>query len=128
MNMKGTEEFSYLFETGQYGKLYIVSGNHARGNTFHIYVLPAGVDAVGNGRNNPPLNPEAVEIYGVVGGNPGWTEYYGWLHKGKWQEDFLALVEKRKKEISEDEKREYKKKCDNKAEKDRLEKYFLSKY
>jgi hypothetical protein len=89
--MKGAE-YSKLFSTGQYGRLYIVSGSHARGNTFRIQILPDGEKAIPNGSQNLCLNKNAVEVYGVVSGNPGWTESYGWLHKGKWQEDFKKLV------------------------------------
>ena len=42
----------------------------------------------------------AVEVYGITGGQPGWTETYGWLHRGKWEQDFAALVEKRRTEIA----------------------------
>lgn len=98
--MNGAREYAGLFRTGQYGRLFIVSGSHARGSTFHIFVLPDGEKAITNGPSNGPLNKDAVEVYGVVGGNRGWTEWYGWLHQGKWQEDFNELVERRKKEIA----------------------------
>lgn len=97
--MKGAREFSELFETGQYGRFYIVSGSHARGRTFHIQILPEGEKAVANGSQNLCANSNAVEVYGIVSGNPGWTETYGWLHEGKWCEDFETLVSEREKEI-----------------------------
>ena len=90
--MKGATKYARLFKTGQYGKLYITSGSHARGETFEIQVLPQGEKAKPNGECNKCLNSDAIEVYGVVSGNPGWTEEYGWIHKGKWQEDFEALV------------------------------------
>lgn len=99
--MKGAREYASLFKTGQYGRLYITSGSHARGKTFRIQVLPKGTEAEGNGANNKCLNKDAVEVYGVVGGNPGWTENYGWLHEGPWQDDFYALVEQRKAETEQ---------------------------
>ena len=94
--MKGAREYANLFETGQVGRLYLVSGEHARGKTFHIQVLPEGEQAIPNGCNNLCLNTDAIEVYGIIGGQTGWTETYGWLHKGKWQEDFLTLVVKKK--------------------------------
>lgn len=107
--MKGAEK-AHLFETAQYGKLYIISSKHARGKTLRIQVLPEGEKAIPNGKQNPCLNENAVMVYGVVSGNPGWTETYGWLHEGKWQEDFYRLVEKaeekNKKEKAQKEKRE----------------------
>ncbi len=96
--MKGADEYAALFTTGQYGKFYIVSGRHARGPTFHIYILPDGEKALSNGENNGPRNSDAVEVYGIVDGQPGWTESYGWLHLGKWQRDFYALAEEQKRE------------------------------
>ena len=97
--MQGAREFSNLFQTGQYGRFYFVSGSHARGRTFRVFVLPAGADAMPNGPSNAPLNKNAVEVYGVVSGQHGWTEKYGWLHRGPWQEDFHKIVEDRKSEI-----------------------------
>jgi len=97
--MKGADEYASLFKTGQYGKLYLTRGSHARGPTFHIHVLPADEKAIVNGPSNPCINRDAVEVYGIIGGNPGWTETYGWLHEGSWQEDFYKLVEEKKQEI-----------------------------
>lgn len=98
--MIGARKFAGLFKTGQHGRLYLVSSRHARGTTFRIYVLPAGVEAIPNSDVNPPLNSDAVEVYGVVSGNPGWTETYGWLHEGKWQADFAELVAQREAELA----------------------------
>ena len=91
--MKGAEH-AKLFKTGQYGKLYIVSGEHARGKTLHVQILPSGEVAIPNGSGNLCLNKNAIEVYGVITGNPGWSEQYGWLHQGKWQKDFEKLVKK----------------------------------
>jgi uncharacterized protein CbrC (UPF0167 family) len=49
------------------------------------------------------LNKNAVEVYGVTSGNPGWTETYGWLHTGKWVEDFERLVAERESALREEE-------------------------
>lgn len=98
--MNGARHFATLFETGQHERLYLVSGSHARGRTFNIYVLPDGEAAIPNGSQNPPLNKDAVEVYGVVSGNPGWTESYGWLHAGRWQNDFADMVAKREAGIA----------------------------
>lgn len=99
--MRGAREYADLFGTSQHGRLYIVSGYHARGKTFRIFVLPEGEKAIPNGPHNAPLNKDAVEVYGIIGGHPGWTESYGWLHKGKWQQDFEAMVAARKAEIAD---------------------------
>lgn len=104
--MKGANEYAKLFKTGQYGKLYIVSGSHARGLTFRIQVLPDGEEAIQNGSQNLCTNKNAVEVYGVVSGNPGWTEEYGWLHKGKWQDDFEKLARSKQLEIEAKKKQD----------------------
>ena len=96
--MEGAKEYCRLFEKAeQFDRLYLLPHCHARGKTFRIYVLPEGEDAIENGGINPPLNDGVVEVYGVVGGNPGWSEEYGWLHKGKWQEDFRQICHYRRK-------------------------------
>jgi NTP pyrophosphatase (non-canonical NTP hydrolase) len=98
-DMQGADEYAKLFETGQYNRLYIVSGKHARGATFRIFVIPSDAEAVYNGPNNPPRNEDAIEVYGVVSGQPGWDETYGWIHKGPWQADFDDMVVERQAEL-----------------------------
>jgi len=97
--MKGARQYAEVFETGQHGRLYLVSSCHARGRTFHIYVLPQDEKAIPNGTSNPPLNNNAVEVYGVTSGHSGWTEVYGWLHEGPWQDDFMTLIDKKRLEF-----------------------------
>lgn len=75
--MRGAREYACLFDEGQYGKLRIQTGSHARGYYFHIFI--------GNRGNE-------VEVYGILGGQPGWTEWYGWKHDGPWKQDFEKLV------------------------------------
>lgn len=94
--MKGAREYAGLFKTGQYGRLYIEVGKHARGRTFHIFVLPEGIDISLPGPGGRLVGIPSVEVYGIIGGNPGWTESYGWLHEGKWQADFDSLVKAQK--------------------------------
>lgn len=94
--MNGAREYATMFRTGQHGRLYLVSDKHARGKTFRIWVLPS-TDPPGG---MPWSVKDAVEVYGITGGQPGWTESYGWLHRGKWEQDFADLVEARKAEIA----------------------------
>ena len=98
--MQGAREYAVLFESGQYGRLYIASGKHARGRTFRIFVLPEGAVTTEKNHWNAPNVPDIVEVFGITSGQPGWTETYGWLHKGPWVEDFMALVEKRREQIA----------------------------
>lgn len=96
--MKGADKYTKVFTTTeQIGRLYIVSSRHARGNTLRIFVLPKGEEVISNGPHNAPLNDDAVEVFGIVTGRPGWTEEYGWLYKGPWVTDFNKKYEKRKK-------------------------------
>ena len=96
--MKGADKFCQVFRKNeQVGRLCICPGRHARGATFCLYVLPEGVDAQWNGANNGPLNKHAVEVYGIVCGQPGWSECYGWLYEGPWCDDFNKLYSERKR-------------------------------
>ena len=45
--MQGAREYARMFSSGQRGRLYLVSGTHARGRTFHIWVLPADTAIAG---------------------------------------------------------------------------------
>lgn len=96
--MRGAEGFAKLFETGQYGRLYIVSASRsARGATFRLFVLPAGEQATPNGPGDAPLNSHAVEVYDIADDAPGTTasSSYGCLLEGDWKQDFASLVEAR---------------------------------
>ncbi len=94
--MRGAKDYCRIFKRSeQVGKLYIVIREHARGNTFRIYILPKGETVIPNGPSNPPLNKNRLEVYGITSGQPGWDEVYGWLYEGKWQADFdQAVIDK----------------------------------
>jgi hypothetical protein len=126
--MQGAREYAEVFETGQYGCLYIVSGEHARGKTFHIQILPVGVVAERNGPNNTYLNNDAVEVYGIISGQPGWTEIYGWKHKGPWQADFEQLAQSRRLMLEARQERDIAYAEDQAEEKTKREQALLAKY
>lgn len=88
--MKGAGIFSDIFKTGihRHKKLYIEFGRHARGYTLEIWIL----DKSNAEFTSIHCYEGAVKVYGVVSGNPGWTESYGWLHDGPWVADFQRLV------------------------------------
>ena len=91
--MNGAREYARLFnEQEQVGRLFISSSSHARGRTLHVWVLPDGFTQL---KGTWP-GKDAVEVYGVIGGHPGWTESYGWLRIGPWQADFERLVTERR--------------------------------
>ena len=96
--MRGARNYANLFSTGQYGNLYFVSSEHARGKTFRIFVLPNNEKAIPNG-DNSPLNKDCVEVFGAIGGQLGWTEYYGWIYRGFWVEDFEILVKNKEEDV-----------------------------
>ena len=98
--MQGAREFIGLFRSGQYGRLYIAMGKHARGHTLRIWVLPEGATTNEKTDWNAPSIPDIVEVYGIVSGQPGWTESYGWIHNGPWADDFAALVAQRKDQLA----------------------------
>lgn len=83
------------FSTRQYGPLYIVSGEHARGKTFHAYLLDPGQTLSPNPRsgsnNRHPDLTDRQAIYGIVRGQPGWTEEYGWMQQHPGVQDGSAI-------------------------------------
>ena len=97
--MQGARKYAELFgRSEQIERLYFVTSSHARGKTFRVYLLPENEEAKPNG-NNAPLNKDAIEVYGIIGGQSGWTEYYGWIHKGKWCDDFYSIVKEKESEL-----------------------------
>ena len=113
--MHGAREYSYLFTSGQYGRFYIDSSSHARGRTFQIFLLPEGM-TLSKGQTVNKFSPDVVEIFGMLGGDLGWT--YGWIHHGKWVDDFQKFVdeklEKKKIQTELDEKVKKQKEEDSK--------------
>lgn len=96
--MKSANEYYQLFSNGQDGCFYIDSGRHARGCWFNIYLLPKGFKPtrLGDVRSHPGV----VEVYGVLGGQPGWDEWYGWLHHGPWVDDFERLADEKLEQLA----------------------------
>ena len=90
ITMKGAREYSGLGISGVHGRLYIVQGEHARGKTMMIYVLPSDFK-VRDDSGKPSLE-SAVVVYDMVSGQRGWTEQYGWVREGKWVDDFNSIV------------------------------------
>jgi len=62
-----------------------VTSTHARGKTFRIYLV--------DGENT-------LEVYGVVRGQRGWTEEYGWRHKGTWVKPILSYLRRLEREYA----------------------------
>jgi len=91
--MQGAREYAELFGIGihNYVRLRIEVGQHARGKTFRIYVT------------NDSNTSNYIEVYGVIGGQPGWTEFYGWIHEGLWCEYFKQIVEQKQRDCYEEE-------------------------
>lgn len=99
-----------LFQSQQYGPLYIVSGSHARGRTFYAYLLDPGQVLAHSTRQGPNNKHPGIdghqEVFGVVRGQPGWTEEYGWkqehpaVQDGSAQALLIQLIEAHKQAIA----------------------------
>ena len=121
-----------LFETGQYGRFYVVSYISAAGRpVFVIQILPKDTPAIINVVNkkcNLCLNKDAVEVFGVISEHPTLTIEYGWIHKGKWIDDFEKLIEQKRCEIINEEKENSDKIEKEKSEKIAFETHLLEQY
>lgn len=69
----------------KHGKVIFRTSTHARGKNFHIFLVDGNTQ---------------LEVYGVTGGNRGWTETYGWLKKGTWVKPILEYLRNLDKEIA----------------------------
>jgi len=125
--MKGANEYCNLFRKEQFGKLYLYPSSHARGPTFSIWMLPSG-EKPKDHDGGPWCVKDSVEVYGMISGQRGWTESYGWIHRGPWVDDFAAIVSARKIEIEEKNKQRKKLQAERDVEaRDKLSD-ILSKY
>ncbi len=91
-------DLAHLFPTGQYGRFYVVSNLDDRDTPFRVQVLPAGEAALPNGKPNLCLNSDAVLVYGLLPTEDR-HKNSGWLHQGKWIEDFMEMAFAKKAEI-----------------------------
>jgi hypothetical protein len=98
----------------QINRLYLSFSTHARGKCFSLYVLPEGAE-----KSRTFKSSNMVEVYGIINGQPGWTESYGWLHEGKWQDDFNRIVEEVE---AKNEEKEAARLVEVKKEEDKIEK------
>ena len=98
--MKGADEYYDLFrgESEQIGRLYFQLHTHARGKCFEVFLLPKGVDREADKGKLYGGYPPMVELYGVISGQRGWTECYGWLREGPWVEDFDKIMDLKREE------------------------------
>ena len=63
---------------------------HARGRTLDIYLVE-DEDAL---REKGLLDCNKVKVYGMVSGQPGWTDKYGWIIEGNWCEYINGILNK----------------------------------
>ena len=92
--MKGSKPGKFFKNEEKIGKLFIKKTRHTVGNTLQIFVLPF--------EDADYTHPDAVEVYGIIAGNKGWDEVYGWIHQGPWVSVFEDIVEQRKQKFLED--------------------------
>ena len=83
-----------------HGKLagYIYYGNHtvfdfdqhARGRTLDIYIIKDEDDL----RKNGLYDCDRLKVYGMISGQCGWNEKYGWIIEGDWCEYINGILKK----------------------------------
>jgi hypothetical protein len=78
-----------------YGNIIFITSSHARGKCFHIFLIE------NPNQSNEEIKSNAFEVYGVISGNPGWTEQYGWIHKGSWVKAILGYINQLEDEINQ---------------------------
>lgn len=78
-----------------YNNFIFVTSSHARGKCFNIFL----VEDIN--MSDEELKTSAFKVYGVVGGQRGWTEEYGWTHKGKWCMPILKYLKDLQIEIEQ---------------------------
>ncbi|RCX22885.1 hypothetical protein DFP94_101474 [Fontibacillus phaseoli] len=74
-------------ECFRWGNVLFVTASHARGRTFFIYLIDE--------------EEKLFKVYGITGGNPGWTETYGWLHKGTWVMPILEYFRQLERDVTD---------------------------
>jgi len=63
------------------GNIIYALSDHARGKCFRVFL----VENIHGLTDKELINSSnRFEVYGVLGGQNGWTEYYGWKHEGNW--------------------------------------------
>ena len=80
----GHNGYGYTF---QYENVVFILSEHARGKTFNIWIYKT---------KDIKDTDEHLEVYGMTGGQPGWTETYGWLCYGTWKdfiEEYMRNIE-----------------------------------
>ena len=98
MKMEGLHDYCKLFTRPyQFGRLYILPGSHARGQTLHIFVIKKSHIVT----DDLWSKGVSVEVFGVVSGQPGRTEKYGWLKQGPWVRDFEDICVERRRILKE---------------------------
>ena len=84
------------------GNIIYALSDHARGKCFRIFLVENT-----HGLTDKELvdSSNRFEIYGVLGGQNGWTEYYGWKHKGNWVELITDYLNSLKSKIDSHHKK-----------------------
>lgn len=99
----GLEETEYAYRFRK-GNVEFILSEHARGKTFRIELIDGA---------------SRLEVYGVVRGQTGWDEEYGWTRKGTWVKPILEYLHNLEREIAEYEARLEEKRRAEEAERNR---------
>lgn len=65
-------------------------GEHARGRTLDIYIIKDEDDL----RKNGLYDCDRLKVYGMISGQCGWDEKYGWIIEGNWCEYINGILKK----------------------------------
>ncbi len=123
MNLKyrwsGGDSEAYINENVIY-----VTSSHARGKCFEIYLID------NTNITDEELKQNAFEVYGIISGQLGWTEEYGWKYEGKWVNSILNYLLELENEIIQhenilDELKRKQELEENKIINEKLDKYNL---
>jgi len=103
-------EYANLFGRGRVGKLFLDPCFTDCEPIFRVYVLADEKKGLVPGN--------FIEVYGELE-----RKRYGWRHRGRWEQDFYALVERRKAEVAaEADRANQKKLAAEEAERQRIAK------
>lgn len=80
----------------KYKNIVFRLSTHARGKCFNIWLFK-------NEDIEDFYSDDHLEVYGIICGQPGWTEEYGWLVKGSWIKYIKNYFEELRKQIAEKE-------------------------
>ena len=101
-------DYALLFKKGEhrYGRLLLVANHDEEGKIFSIYVMA---------KRTNKFRIDRVKVYGLISGTVIYGEKYGWIYKGRWQEDFEKIIKQKECEDKKERKIEQILQCHEEA-------------